>query len=70
MAVMAFTGMSVAQDVWSSGYYTQSNGIRCSAVFKNNAVLHSNGISSGAGFYGMSSDVVVYNEDVWWADNL
>ena len=35
MAVMAFAGMSVAQDVWSSGFFTASSGIQSPAVYKN-----------------------------------
>ena len=30
MAVMAFAGMSVAQDIYYSGYYTGASGVTCS----------------------------------------
>ena len=66
MAVMAFAGMSVAQDIWSCGTYT-SNGIQQAAVFKNNTLLYYSSFSSG--FKGDSPGVDVYDGDVYWVRN-
>ena len=68
MAVMAFTGMSVAQDVWTSGYYTDANtGRQQAAVYKNAAKQYYSTYVEG--YYGESSDLDVYNGDVYWASN-
>ena len=68
MAVMAFAGMSVAQDVWSSGFFTASSGIQSPAVYKNSTLMYSvtNYVSS---YYGECSDLDVYNGNVYWAEN-
>ena len=42
LAVMAFTGLSVAQDVYYSGYYTNSSGNNVAAVYKNGTKLYEN----------------------------
>ena len=68
MAVMAFAGMSVAQDIYYSGYYTGASGVTCSAVYKNNTRLYQNGIVVDY-FYGQCPDLDVHNGDVWWVDN-
>ena len=66
LAVMAFTGMSVAQNVWSSGYYS-NNGIHQPAVYKNGSKLYEDtGFSSK---HGESSDVVVKDGYVYWVKN-
>ena len=69
MAVIGFAGMSVAQDIYSSGFCTHTNGVKYSAVFKNSTKLYTNQITTSADYYGKSSDVDVYNGDVWWTDN-
>ena len=65
MAVMAFAGMTVAQDIYSSGYYT-SGGKQYAAVYKNGTKLHET-------YFGerpcSSEDVVVFNGDVYWVQN-
>nr|MCR5658824.1 choice-of-anchor J domain-containing protein [Bacteroidales bacterium] len=67
MAVMAFAGMSVAQDVYSSGYYKDGSNVYHAAVFKNGAKLWTwSGSSTSA---HTSSDVDYYNGDVYWVDN-
>ena len=66
MAVIGFAGMSVAQNVWSSGYYS-NNGIHQPAVYKNGSKLYEDtGFSSK---HGESSDVVVKDGYVYWVKN-
>jgi uncharacterized repeat protein (TIGR02543 family) len=67
MAVLAFAGMSVAQDVYSAGYYEASNG-KAAAVYKNGTKLHDVTPSSSS-FYFESSAVYYYNGDVYWTKN-
>lgn len=68
MSVLLFTGMSVAQDVYSSGYYIGTNGAHRAAVYKNGTMLY----DSSPGFERRctSSDVVLHNGDVYWAVNM
>ena len=68
MAVMAFAGMSVAQDVWTSGYYTDSNGKRQPAVYKNATRMYN--LDLGGSIYGECSDLDVYSGDVYWVKNV
>ena len=42
LSVMAFTGLSLAQDVYYSGYYTNSSGNNVAAVYKNGTKLYEN----------------------------
>ena len=67
MAVIGFAGMSVAQDVYSSGYYTDANGNQGSVVFKNGTKLYNQGGSASQ--KRNSTDVDFYNGDVYWVDN-
>lgn len=68
LSVLLFTGMSVAQDVYSSGYYIGTNGAHRAAVYKNGTMLY----DSSPGFERRctSSDVVFHNGDVYWAVNM
>ena len=68
MAVMAFAGMSVAQDVYYSGYYIDGNSVQQAAVYKNNEKLY-NSYFGTDGYYGESTDVDVYYGDVYWVRN-
>ena len=68
MAVMAFAGMSVAQDVWTSGYYTDSNGKHQPAVYKNATRMYN--LDLGGSIYGECSDLDVYSRDVYWVKNV
>ena len=68
MAVMAFAGMSVAQDVWTSGYYTDSNGKHQPAVYKNATRMYN--LDLGGSIYGECSDLDVYSGDVYWVKNV
>ena len=65
MSVMAFAGMSVAQDIYSAGYYTSSN--QKAAVYKNGTKLYEYG--SASNFSYDSPDVACYNGDVFWITN-
>ena len=68
IAVMAFTGMSLAQDIYSAGYFTNSNNQRAAAVYKNNQLLYSQAFGTGP---NESTSVVVNptNDDVYWVRN-
>ena len=67
MAVMAFTGMSVAQDVYSVGYYTESgNSTTTAAVYKNGTELHN---VWGSSYNRSSSDLLVHDNSCYWVIN-
>ena len=66
MAVIGFAGMSVAQDIWSCGFYNNSNGQQA-AVYKNNTLLYSSSLSNG--FYADCTGIDVYGSDVYWVRN-
>ena len=63
-AAIAFTGLSLAQDVYYSGYYTNSSGRKVAAVYKNNTKLYE---SSGATFDSESTGVVFADNHVFWS---
>ena len=67
MAVIGFAGMSVAQDVYSAGYYTNTNGYECAAVYKNGNKLHY--VSGFDDAHYKSTDVVFFSGDVYWVKN-
>ena len=68
MAVMAFAGMSVAQqDVWSVGYYTDANNRKQVGVFKNNAMQYHSTFNEG--YYGESAALAMYNGVAYWIMN-
>ena len=62
-ALLVTTGM-IAQDVYSSGYFTQ-DGLKKAAVYKNNELLYSSSLGS---YDNNSTSVVVshVNDDVYW----
>lgn len=64
---MAFAGMSVAQNVWSSGYFTNSDGFKSAGVYKNGSLRSS--VNGTATILHESSSVDVYNGNVYWVDN-
>ena len=68
MAVIAFAGMSVAQDVYTAGYYTSSSGAQYAAVYKNGDKLYE-AQSAGATYTSVSTDVVYHNSNVYWVEN-
>lgn len=68
MSVMAFAGMTVAQDIYSSGYYTNSWGSSTAAVYKNGTKLYESSPQNDS-FSRESSDVDFYNGDVYWVVN-
>ena len=68
MAVMAFAGMSVAQDVYTAGYFMGSNGEQRATIYKNGNKLHD--VHSGGGSTtSASTDVEYHNGDVFWVEN-
>ncbi|MBQ4398748.1 MAG: choice-of-anchor J domain-containing protein [Bacteroidales bacterium] len=67
MAVIGFAGMSVAQDIYGSGYYTNSSGRKVAAVYKNGVKLYNS--DPGNEYYHDSPDVYYYNGDVYWVIN-
>jgi len=64
LAAIAFAGLSMAQDVYYSGYYTNSSGRKVAAVYKNNTKLYE---SSGATFDSESTGVVFADNHVFWS---
>ena len=67
MAVMAFAGMSVAQDIYTAGYYTNNSGNRLAAVYKNGSKLYEFGGYSDWNYE--SRGVEYYNGNVYWIWN-
>ena len=67
MMVMAFAGLSVAQEVWSCGYYTDSDGKTQGAVYKNETKVYTSSFISD--LQGKCSGLNVYQGDVYWANN-
>lgn len=65
LSVLAFAGMSVAQDVYSSGYYT-SGGEKYAAVYKNNTKLYEFHVN---GYNYEGTDVIRFNGDTYWSFN-
>ena len=67
LSVLAFTGLSVAQDVYYSGYYTPSSGRKMAAVYKNNTRLYQAGYD---GYDAESSAVECNSSNVFWTVNF
>ena len=67
IAVTAFVGVSVAQEVWSSGYYTDSDGKQQGAVYKNNDKVFD--VPYVDDNYGSCPALDVFQGDVYWAKN-
>lgn len=65
LSVLAFAGMSVAQDVYSSGYYT-SGSEKYAAVYKNNTKLYEFHVN---GYNYEGTDVIRFNGDTYWSFN-
>ena len=66
LSVMAFAGMSVAQDIYSVGYYTL-NERHQPAVYKNGTKLYDNATFNS--MHGEGAAVVYRGSDVYWAFN-
>ena len=70
MAVMAFAGMSVAQDVYSGGHFKDDDYVQQAAVYRNETRLYYSTIGNGTGdHYGECTGVDVYQGDVYWVRN-
>ena len=67
LSVMAFAGMSMAQDVWSAGYFTEDD-TQQAVVYKNGTRLHATELFNG--YYGECTGVDVYQDDVYWVRNV
>lgn len=68
MAVMAFAGMGMAQDVYSCGSYKVNDQSRA-AVYKNGSLLYSSTIGDSGSSYCHSMVLNPSNGDVYWARN-
>ncbi len=68
LSVMAFAGISVAQDVYTSGARLNSYGTHDAVVYKNGEVLYSIGSSNSEESF-QAKDVLYLNGDVYWVDN-
>ncbi|MBR5912107.1 MAG: choice-of-anchor J domain-containing protein [Bacteroidales bacterium] len=67
LSVMAFAGMTVAQDIWSASYYYDSNGNKQGAVHKNGVKQYESGFLNS--FHGDCTDLEVVGNDVYWVRN-
>lgn len=65
MTMMAFTGMSVAQSVWTAGYYTGSNGYHQAAVYENGEKR----FESTPSINVESTSLTIMDGDVYWVKN-
>ena len=65
MAMMAFTGMSVAQTVYTAGYYTNEFGKTAAVVFQDGEVFQE--LSSQNFDFRCTALAVADNGDVYWA---
>lgn len=69
LCMLATVGMTMAQDVYSSGYYTTTGGVRNAAVYKNSEKLYE---VTGVATHSHESRAVVIDpatNDVYWVDN-
>lgn len=64
LSVMAFAGISVAQDVYTSGARLNSYGTHDAVVYKNGEVLYSIGSSNSEESF-QAKDVLYLNGDVY-----
>ena len=70
LAVMAFTGLSVAQDVWYCGSYPNSTyGNEWAVVYKNGELLYHQGGQSSQ-YNWESTACVFHNNKIYWTANL
>ena len=67
LATMAFATMSMAQDVYSAGYYINSNSRQTAAVYKNGTKLYNSNPSEGSSHDCPAVDY--YYNNVYWAVN-
>ena len=68
LSVMAFAGMTVAQDIYGSGYYTPSGeSYTKAALYKNGSKLYEYGPSSSYNY--ISTSVDYFNGNVYWTSN-
>ena len=65
--MLALASMAMAQDVYTSGNYTNEAGYRVAAVYKNGELLYST--SPNATLDHESSSVLYLDGDVYWVDN-
>lgn len=68
LSVMAFAGISVAQDIYTSGYHVDDNGTKQPVVHRNGFKIYESSLSNG--FYGEVSAVDLCDGDVYWAENV
>lgn len=68
ISVIAFAGMSVGQDIYTSGYYNNSVGTSNASVYRNGMMLYSTG--DDVTLEHESVDVISLDNDVYWVDNI
>ena len=67
ISAMLVMGSMIAQDVYSSGYYTDTDGQTKATVYKNGERINTQAIGSGT---NTSESVVVDSQDnVYWVRN-
>lgn len=68
LVVLAIAGMSLAQDIYSVGNFTNSSGFQCAAVYLNSQKLYEK--VPPLGDYNFDSPSLVVNgDDIYWAMN-
>lgn len=65
--MLAYAGATMAQDVYTSGNYTNEAGYKVAAVYMNGELLYST--SPNATLDHVSSSVLYLDGDVYWVDN-
>ena len=65
-ALLAIAGMTMAQDIWSAGYFTNSSGKKAAALYKNGD-LQLNNSSTMSDHEGVA--VVTHENVTYWAVN-
>ena len=69
LAILATAGMTMAQDVYSAGYTTNSDGANVATVYRNGELLYQSLPAAGTNYSKESTDVVYRNGDVYWVVN-
>ena len=69
LAILATAGMTMAQDVYSAGYTTNSDGANVATVYRNGELLYQSLPAAGTNYSKESTDVIYHNGDVYWVVN-
>lgn len=67
LSIIALTSLSLAQDIYSAGYFTDGALTQQAAVYKNGSKLHQSFFNNG--LKGKSTGVVLHGGEVYWTCN-